>query len=808
MERTAPALRPVAALLEEFARAARQSGQYPLHHAVSLAATERARQALLKLFPEASGEVVQLSSSPSGLLFDGEALPEMGPGQVWLNEGLRRRLVKTLIIQPELETSDVLALIELLTLEPEEILSQGSVPEWLRQKGVPRLRVEEQDYRRLLRESETTLLDLVAGEKDAASQAIIRHCLHPLEKDLSQAPERDGTALPLSALSLPNLVALLQYVSTSPAAKNETALPEELSLTPDLTALAEMELSPADFLAFGLANTIQAGFQALRASGEDFLSWKTALQQQILALEPETRARLFRAPLVNPGEADALEEVAQDWSPEILLEQIVFTLPEALIGETSSALERLFRRLMPSPERQLKLEPLLREKFLAAGNSPEIYRNVVGLLLDNLAKEQMLEENRPGYHLSGVVLEQTPIYSRVAIGDLLATITPEALARARSALALDLRLEKLSLAEYDTLCNELAAWAQYWLEHPDPALAGELLSALGDEITSRQDGSYRMIAATSLGRINTPENAAWLARQIMAAPEETQNQLLIVLSRLGKSGAEALLNLVFASPSEKLSRQAALAACNNQSPLTDKTPSETAPLTLVTDGRQSQESFSIAQMLTRRLATEPAEKVVRVVKLLLSGNCPNAVKVGAGALRHSRPWVGVVFLQTLADNPSPAAAGLLLSTLDSPRPEIRLEAARALNKISGTLPSEIAERALGPLVRLAQNGGFSAKSRPLRLLAIGALGKLQQDTAIPALTNLLQDRGWFFAKGRRQIRFAAAAALAEIASPAALEILRQGRREGVPGITQACQAALDRFSLSQTGFRQKVEGKG
>jgi hypothetical protein len=463
MDKTATALRPVAALLEEFARAARQSGQYPLQHSVALAATERARQALLKLFPEASRGVVQISSSPSGLLFNGQELPEMGPGQVWLNEGLRRRLVKTLVFQPELDTSDVLALIELLTFDPEEILEQGKVQDWLLRKGVTRLRAEEQDYRRLLRESETTLLDLISGENDPASQEIIKHCLDSLERDLLKSLggiSSDASPPPLAALSLPNLVALLQYVSSPPAAKDEIPLPENIPLTADLSALAEMELSPVDFLAFGLANTIQTGFQAQSGQGDSFLQWKTALQRQILHLEPETRARLFRAPLVTSGGPDALAEVAKDWSPEVLLEQIVFALPEALIGETSSALERLFRRIMPSPEQQIKLEPLLKESFLRAGNSPEIYRNVAGLLLDNLAKEQMLEEHRPGYHLSQVTLDQAPAFSPVAIGDLLDSITPEAVAGARSALALDLREEKLSLAEYDIICDELAAWAQ------------------------------------------------------------------------------------------------------------------------------------------------------------------------------------------------------------------------------------------------------------------------------------------------------------------------------------------------------------
>jgi hypothetical protein len=795
MEKTATSLRPVAALIEEFARAARQSGQYPLEHAVAVAAIERARQALLKLFPLASGEAVQLSSSPTGLLFNGQELPEMGPGQVWLNDGLRRRLVKTLSFAPGLEAADVIALIQLLAAEPEEILEQGTGQTWFTQKAITRIRAEEQDYRRLLRESETTLLDLVAGEKDAASQEIIKHCVKLLGAELTQASlgvSGVGSATPLAALTLPNLVALLQYVSSPPAAKEEATPLSNSPLAPDLTALAEMELSPVDFLAFGLANTIQTGFQTLAVNSADFLEWKNALRRQILNLAPETRARLFRAPLVTPGGRDALAELASELSPEVLIDQIVFALPDALVGETSSALERLFRRIMPSPEQQIKLEPLLRERFLGAGNSPEIYRNVAGLLLDNLAKEQMLKDDRPGYHLNLLSFEDTSPLSRSSgITDLLATVTPEAVASARSVMALDLWGMELSVAEYTALCNELATWAQYWMARNDGARAGELLLSLGREFRSGREGSYRLIAATALAPLATPNNAAWLSAQIPASPPENRTPLLEVLVRLGKPGVEELLDLAFTGRDDPLSQLAAGIACK-----TDASPSVIPHLdkphfSLLNEGKQPSASLSPSRLLAKRLATGAAEESVRVIRLLLSDGCPMAISVIAGALHHPRPWVGIALFQALGESIAPGAGSLLRDGLASPRREFRLAAARALGKSAERLSPEDAQRVLVPLLHLAQTGGFSGQQLALRLEALQAVGRLKLEAALPALETLLLSRGWFFGKGRARVRFAAAGALAEIASDGARKILRQGQSHPHSGIAAACQAALE-----------------
>jgi HEAT repeat protein len=333
------------------------------------------------------------------------------------------------------------------------------------------------------------------------------------------------------------------------------------------------------------------------------------------------------------------------------------------------------------------------------------------------------------------------------------------------------------------------------------------LLALGEAISSHRDNSYRLIAAASLGRISTPENAAGLAQQISTAPEETQTELLEILAGMGRSGAEELLQLIFAGPGEALSRRAALAACKADSRPAELPHREKPHLALVRNGTPPEENFSPSRLLAKKLSSEAAEQVVRVVKFLLAGNCPEATAVASGALRHSRPWVGVILLQTLGETAAPGAGGLLLTALDSPRLEFRLEALRSLNQLAGKLPAEIAQRALGPLVRMAQSGGLSARQLPLRLLAIKALGNLKQDTAIPALANLLAQRGWFFAKGRTQIRLAAASALGEMASPAALAALQQGSRAAYSGTAQACRAALDRLRINQNDFPQNVRGE-
>jgi len=804
-------LRQAAAALEEFARAARQASQYPSRHPVAEAAVERARLALLKLFSTPASDCVRLVTSPRGLLLNGDNLPAAGPGLDWLNEGLRRRLTKTILLRRALETSEVEDLLELLAGTAEEIVEGGGVPKWLAARGVRHIEAEEQDYRRLLRESEAAMLQMVAEQEAGPVREMVRLCMSVLEKRLesavekapaassdSESDENGGTQNLFSRLAL-----LADFVSSAPSGSGLSSGGAEF-LPAGWEAFLEAEIPSADLLAAALANLIQAGFGVFEEVPQESTAWEENVARAIWRLEPELRARLFRVPVtISPESEEALSRLAGRFSPQQIVEEIIFAHPMAITGETSSSLGRLFRRLMPTPARQLEIEPLLKARLLQEGMSHETYRNVVGLLLDSLAKEQMMKDKQPGFHLRKQEAKEAEGSSEQPISDLLASLAPGVVERARSEMLIELLGGNYSAAEYSGLCSELASGAQGWREKGEDELGLQLFRALaGETQAENRSSSQRLIASSALGRLGTPEFTSWLAQMILRASPQEKADLVNLLALLGEGAGKVLLGLVFAEKDEALIRVAALALCR-QAESIGTFALQTGRVGFSRALGEGEGGFrgerGLAHLFANALAQGAPARVIRVIRILLSSQRPQVLAVVRGGLRHRESRMRVEMMRALGEFKPAEAERLLLAGLEDSCWQVRAEACRALGEMGGQLSREEALRATERLGWLAKQAGFNSRTHAVRLAAIEAVGRLGQEEAVPLLVGLLEEKGWFFRRGRERLRSAAAAALAEIPFPAAAEALRQGCASRKAALANICQGALTRWRRKWQG---------
>jgi HEAT repeat protein len=812
-------LQSVAAAVEEFARAAKQARQYPAYHPMMEAALDRAREALVRLFPSGSADAVRLTTSRAGILFNAELLPKIGGGVSWLNKSLRRRLVKTLFLRPGIQTREVDTLLQLLFTEPKELSEKGGVAAWLSDRGMRNVEVEQQDYRRLVRESEAALLQMTPQQESGGVQQMVRLCMGVLESRIEDAEqgigEDDEEYEDDPKHNLPaRLSWLLDFISATPS-DDAASEDQSKSLSMGWETLLDTEITPSDFLATGLGNLIQVSFEALEkaaggaASGQSrqFAEWQRNLVNILRGLDEQLRARLFRVPVVvSPDHEDALIGLASGFSPEEIVEGIVFAHPNAAAGEASSALNRLFRRIMPTPARREEIEPLLKERFLAGGMPEETYRNVIGLLLENLAKEQTLEGGNGIFRLREEEAGVLGGFAPLDLSDLTVTLQPERVDGSHSDMLLDLLRHESSPAEYAGLCAEIASWTKRWQEKDERERALELFRALmGEANAPDRSPSYRLIAASAAGRLDTPEFVSWLAEIIPTAPVKERGEILNLLARLGENAGNALLRFVFEEPDDELVREAVLAICQAQSSgISAGGREKTSQLYDAGEsgeGGLSQGSGAgrgrLCHMVSEALVSSSAERTLRVTRLLLSTGKPQVIEPVMGALRHPQARVISGIMQAVGEFKPPEGEKILFAGLRDGYWEVRARATRSLGDLAENLSPAAARQAVKELSRLARQPGMKARALAIRIAAIESLGRLGREEAVAILEELLEPRGWLFPKARGRVSQTAAMAMANIPARKAREVLEQRCASRKPSVAKICRTALAHWKRRQ-----------
>jgi len=124
-----------------------------------------------------------------------------------------------------------------------------------------------------------------------------------------------------------------------------------------------------------MAKSIQKIGKQFLEKGEDWSKYKEGLAKTLLSMEPHLRANIFSSPQETEGKGK--EEKGVD-----IIKEISFELPDDIVIDaltklylekdtTIDIMRKMIKRFLPSPERKVKLKPVIKEKLMQLGASSE-----------------------------------------------------------------------------------------------------------------------------------------------------------------------------------------------------------------------------------------------------------------------------------------------------------------------------------------------------------------------------------------------------------------------------------------------------
>ena len=743
--------------LDELVRAAHQCSLYGKQHPVAQQACAVAAAAFVAMMTDRPE--FTLTVTESALLAEGDEL-NGHPPLAQLHESLRRRQIASVTLRPGLGADEVMALTEVLATDAVERATVGGARAALAAAGCDHIELNDVDYSRFVPEAQARWLSALAGGQARISgtvQSLVDVCLAIPGDRLRIAEKRAGSD---HGVPMPFPIPLVDAPSTEGDA-------EQADLPPLREQVAALhEVSPDAYVAVGLAWLVQASGEAmLDAPTNTRRAWRETVAQRIGELDLALQARVFRAPRQGGSDApDMLAAIIADRTPEQIANLIV-ARPAAVVGEPSATLERILRRALTDERKLVAVEPLLRERLVARGMSQDSFRNVVGLLLDQIATDMAMRVGGAAEWLgdfddlppseSGTV-EEWP--------DLGKTIAPESVARARARVLLRMLPYDHDAARYLDLVNQLEQCALERAADKDPYLV-DIVRALAEEI-DRGDPTRAPIASAGLQRAATEPVAEAMRGALDRTPLEERANLIAVIGRMGNACVDILLD-----------------EAENQD--ADPQVRSLAVRSLADAGERG------ATEVRHLLAQAPLDRVMFAAAALIEGRDQRFLNLLAAGFDHRQPVVRMRLAERLGRVADLVSEQLLIRALYDEDSLVQAKAAESLGELK-------ASGAVHALSLAARKGPLHGRTLEVRKAAIQALGKINSPEAVPALKEIMRKRSLMFRERAQELSSLAAAALSRMTCPEAQQALAEGtsRDSGRPqgGATPSSQSLAARRS--------------
>lgn len=725
-------------------RAATQWALYGREHPITRQACDGAAQAIASMMADRSQ--FHLVVTDSGLSTSGserapapdedaspvreEPLPDRAPLRL-LRDSLCRRQVAVVTFSPGLRADEVLALINLLATDPIELENAGGARLALMNAACQHVDIVEVDYSRYVPESQARWLSSFGAGPGSISnsvQNLVSVCIDIPGDRLHIA---DRAAMAERGVPMPFPVPIM----TSADGKQDL---DNIALREQLAAM--QGVSPEDYLAVGLAWLIQASGEAVMdAPARDRKAWRDTVKQRIAELDLSLQARVFRAPR-QAGSAgpDVLAALVADRSPEQIADLIV-ARPAAVVGEPSAVLERILRRTLCDERKLLLVEPLLRERLMQRGMSQDSFRNVVGLLLDQIATDLAMHVEG-GMHWLGDFDHAPPSARDVAEQwpDLVATVADDAVTQARVRVLLNLLPYPYDAGRYLDLVTFMQACAAERAAAKD-AVALDIIEALAREADSR-DSMRANIATAALQRLATADVARAMKATLADALPDQRPRFIAIMGKMGNECADVLLAETAQAEDPKLRALAVRA--------------------LADAGERG------AAEMRHLLAHGALDQVIFAATALIEAGAERFLRLLAAGFDHRQPLVRIALAERLARVGGLVSEQLLIRAMYDEDLGVQCRAAQSL----GEMRAAGAVHALG---QAARRGALHGRVFEVRKAAVQALGKIASPDAVPALKEITRRRSLLFRERAEQLSNMAAAALASIPDPAARQAASQ-----------------------------------
>ncbi|MFQ6096720.1 MAG: HEAT repeat domain-containing protein [Armatimonadota bacterium] len=747
--------------LELLTRAARQRAMYPEGHPAIGLAVEQARAAIERLF--AAGEDVEIALSRGRVAVNGHFLPEDSRVAGPLGTCLREKRVSRVAIRRGIDDDELIALLDVLGMEPDAVQERGGAQALVPQKEAPSLSVTEIEYGRYVRASDVGQEDGRPPRAASEEEPLLEESGLQRLRDLLSRP--DLLAQHLSALSRREAVGGgvggpgdPAGVGIGPGTGGGIGTGGDVPLV-----IGGREIDAGDRGTALVALSLQrAGEMALEESPE---RWEEVRKQLVAAfrlLDPALQWRALAAD-VAPGDArvDVLAEIAAELSPEETA-GLVPTDAADVLGAASAALERVLRRLAPDLERLRCLSPVLRERFAAAGLDESAYDAVVEALLRDLSAtyrgpEGEAPEDGAGFRGAD---ESERRERRAAIGDLVERLSEDSVREARITLALELLGQERKADEQ--------AWILEMLERDVGAVLrggrkGVLLAVCEtlDQCVSgdtRLDEGTKQRARELLWKVRGQGVAASVVEALRSDECRDRRSLILVLGQMGDEGQAALVDLI-RRDTRGQDHEAALSALA-------RLEGEQANSEADEDGGDREKAASLKDvLLDPGYVGGPA-----LVEALVRRDDEFAMKYLTIGMTQGESALRAGIVRALGEHGGAIAVDLLILGLQNSDATVREMSAAALGKLGD-------HRAADHLLRTARPAGLFDRRSRLRAAAMLALGALRYQPAVPFLIGVLRRPSIFRRAANDVLRTAAAQALESIGDAAGLQALLRARND-------------------------------
>jgi hypothetical protein len=701
--------------LESLARAARQAALYGPAHPI---AAESLQEAWRQICAQAAGGMVRLGVTPQGLSWNGRPVVDEAGHTKRLYAALRERFVSSVRFFAGLRLADLTQFLVVLSEDPKLLAASGGVTRALAEVVGPGLVVEDMNFHATVGDGEALWLQTC-------------HNLDP------------EAARPLRQV----LESCLQAVRSAGDTKVLDQIRAALSVQGgDVT----QDASSMEAVAATTALLIQyAGEVAARAGEEAREQWEQATVEQLEALGPAWNAHIFRAPIGPDRATDVLAGLARRMETSQCV-AMVLEYPGAIASERSEGLTRILKRVMSDPLRMPEIAHLLREEAIRAGIPEEVYRNVVGLVMPQVAPTG----GEPGIEPADIPsAEGGP---REELADLLEMIRPATTRRSYADSLLGMLELELNASQYGTLMRALLALIGICAEEDDTELLVGMMERLHQEVTEERSPGRRAMATSAMTRSGDPEVVRYIIDELRRSPAERQERLLGLLAYLGEEGMRALCWLA-GRTADVISKPALVALAQRDGP---------------------------AYMNLRRLLADlPVRDLEHVLRVLVGLN-DREVRVQLSAVTD-RPEAEAktALIEVVREAGRGAPAEPLVRLLADPEPEVRVAAAEAL----GAVRAVEAVPSLCYLLGREPDRGLGGQ---VKAAAARALGEIGAPDAVPGLAELLHGGGLLSGWSLEPARLAAAGALAHIGTAEARRALEQWRLCRHPRVQEACRQAL------------------
>jgi len=728
--------------LDELVRAAHQWSLYGPEHPVAKQACDTAAEAFLALISERSH--FTLTVVESGLLAEGQQLPDHASLRQ-LHQALHARQVAALTIHPALTWDEIAVLIGVLGTSAPDLAERGGARRALQEAGCQHLEIAEVDYTRFVPTSQAQWLSAFAGAQvnvHSTVEGLVGACLELAGERLhiAQAGSACERGLPMPF-----------PVPVAPGA----AEVDEIPLQAEIAALGEVALD--DYVAVGLAWLVQASGEAMvECQPRERRQWREAVGERFAKLDPALQARIFRAPRQAGSRGpDLLAAIIADRSPDEIAD-LILARPAAVVGEPSASLERILRRTLTDERKLLAVEPLLRQRLMARGMSQDSFRNVVGLLLDQIAADTAMRVGGAVGRLGDFDAGSLPAGGTVDDWpELLRTLDADAVAASRVRVLLTMLPYEHDAARYLDLAGHLEACAVERAAAGDRGAVMEVVSALAREVDEGKP-TRAPIAVSALQRLATEQVAQGLRETLAEVTAERRPELLEIAAKMGNECAEVLLEEAQRAEDPKLRSLA---------------------LRLLADAGERG-----AAHVRHLLAQAPPDQVMSAAGAMIEGRHERFISHLAAGLGHRQPLVRLRVAEWLRRVPGLAAEQILIRALYDDDPGVQAQAAESLGEIG-------ARGAVHALALVALKGQLHGRRFEVRKAAVRALGRIGCPEAVPALTEIMRKHGLLFRERVEELCALAAAALAQIPGPEAQQALADCATPGAAANARRAECA-------------------